>query len=305
LISNVSRSSFWYICLISLIFSVSIANAHEAHETRLQYLDHQLDQMSSGSSAEAIALLLHRADLQRRQRDWDAALLDYQHVAEKEPDNLVMMLGRVQLHIDQHQYLEALFWSNRILRLYPTHALAGLQQARALAGNGEVDKAAIAFERALNRFDKPRPEHYIELAQIITAARSTADSRRRAVAALDSGADVLGHPVSLHNSAYQLELKSGLREAALRRIEKIIAHNGSLLNWRLRRAELLLELERPTEAYSGVSCLIHRISQLPEQRRSSRAFQGLLQRSEGLLEDIHAMSGDVERSEKIDAIHEC
>lgn len=277
------------VVMFGLLGSVCIVNAHESPEIAIQHLEHQLDQVPTTSTSESVALMLHRADLHRRQMDWDAALLDYQVVADKEPENLAMMLGRTQLHLDQHQYVPAEFWSGRILRLYPTHALAGLAHARALAGNGDFNTASIVFGSAISRLDKPRPEHYIEHAQLMLATKSSPDSVGKAVDILDMGAEALGHPVSLHNLAYELELESGHREAALRRIEKVLTRNGSLLNWRLQRAELLLELERPTEAHAEMLCLIDRIQQLPEHRRSSRAFLIIKKRTENVAMRTSAM----------------
>lgn len=277
------KPSLLYASLISLAFVVRGVDAHESHETRIQHLEKRLDQLPSSRTSESVALVLRRADLHRRQRDWGAALHDYQHVADAEPENIAMMLGRAQLHLDQHQYALAVFWSTRVLRLHPAHTRAELQHARALAGSGDNDAASIVFDRAINRLEKPRPEHYIEHANMLLAASGNPDPESRAVATLNRGAEALGHPISLHSFAYELERKSGKLDSALNRTDNVLARNGSLLNWRLQRSELLLELERPTDALDELHCLIHHIQQLPEQRRRSRAIQVMMQRSQDLV----------------------
>ena len=269
--------------LISLPLVFCVAEAHESHETRMQHLESELDQVPSTSIAETVELVLLRADLHRRQRDWDAALHDYQHVADVQPENVNMMLGRAQLHLDQHQYAQAIFWSTRILRLQSTHVLADLNYARALAGIGHIDTASLVFERAIDRLDKPRPEHYIEQAQLLLEATDNPDFERSAIAILDMGAEALGHPVSLHDRAYEVERKSGQLDAALSRIDSVLARNSSLLNWRLRRGELLMELGRAAEALDEMHCLTAQLQKLPEQRRLSNAFQDMTQRSQGLV----------------------
>lgn len=284
--------------LIILLFSISHANAHESHDIQLEALGKQLEQASSNAPASSVELLLRRADLNRRQRDWHAALHDYQHVAQKEPDSTAMMLGRVQLHLDQHQYSQAMFWSSRVLRKQPAHTMAELQYARALAGAGDNAAASIAFERAINRLDKPRPEHFIEQAQLLLGNTSKSDSESRAVAALDQGAEALGHPVSLHRAAFEIERNSGQDVAALIRVDKLLAQNGSLLNWRLQRAELLIEMGRLSGALDELYCLIHKIQQLPDQRRLSDAFQELLQRCQSLVEQLRSKNADTASSGK-------
>ena len=265
--------------LIALVLCMN-ANAHESHNSRIQHLEHKLDQSVHSESAE---LLLLRADLHRRKKNWDAALHDYQVVAEKEPENPEMMLGRAQLHLDQRQFFTAIEWSTRLLGQQPDNALAGLHFARALAGMGQQETAILVFDRSIDKLSKPRPEHYIELAQIVNADGSNKQNIDRAVAILDKGAAALGNPVSLHNIAYQLELDSGKYDAALQRTEKVLARSSSLLNWRLQRSELLLETGRHGEARSELSCLINRIRQLPTQRRNSRAFVLMLQHGQDLL----------------------
>ena len=285
MIVNFPQALRFSISLIALALCIN-ANAHESHQSRIQHLEHKLDQSVHSESAE---LLLLRADLHRRQKNWDAALHDYQVVADKEPENSEMMLGRAQLHLDQHQFFMAIKWSTRLLDLQPDNARASLHFARALAGIGQIEPAIVVFERAIHQLSKPRPEHYIELAQIVNADGSSKLNIERAVAILDKGAVALGNPVSLHNIAYQLELESGYHDAALQRAEKVLARNSSLLNWRLQRGELLLETGRYGESRSELSCLIHRIRQLPTQRRNSRAFALMLQRGEDLLARLNAV----------------
>lgn len=285
-----SKLQLLFAGLISLSFLAPGTSAHETHESRIRSLDQRLDQLSSDRTSVSVELVLRRADLHRRQGDWGAALHDYQHVADIEPENIAMMLGKSQLHLDQHQYALAGFWTSRVLGLQPDNAQAELQYARALAGSGEHEAASIAFNRAINRLEKPGPGHYIEHVNALLAARRSPDHENRAITILSRGAEALGHPVSLHALAFELERKSGLLVEALDRVDGLLARNASLLNWRLQRGELLLDLDRPAEALVEIHCLIHQIQQLPEQRRRSRANQAMLQRSQELVAHLRMKS---------------
>gem|GEM_PF-2924512 len=291
--------------LLMLCFNAGIVGAHEAHDARIAHLEHQLEKMPDERSEETLALILSRADLHRRQMNWDAAMLDYLRVAESEPGNNLMMRGIALLHLDQREYEQAIDWSERLLKRDPNDAVAGLLLARALAGAGEYSKASTAYGEALTQLKHIKPEHYMEHAQIVVLSHSDAETTPRAIAILDSGAKSLGHPVSLHDAAYKLEIESGQHEAALRRVENILARNGSLLNWRMRRAELLLELKRPADAALGALCLIERIQQMPAHRRDSQAFQSIKHRSESLLIRSRAMNAITPSSSQFDSSLQC
>lgn len=298
-------SSRLYAWLISLSFVTCAVSAHESHDTRVQRLDTQLDQLDSGASSESLALMLRRADLYRRQNHWDAALHDYQRVAAIDPQNIAMMFGMAKLHLDRRQYAESLKWSSKVLSLQPEHALAELQYARALAGNGDSVAASAAFENAIKRLAKPRPEHYIEHAHALLADNHNPDAKSKAIAILDKGAEALGEPISLHSLSFELERNLGQLAAALSRIDNVLARNDSLLRWRLQRGEVLVELERHGEALSELHCVIQNIQKLPEQRRLSRAFQSMIGRSKELVAQINAASAASDNLNKASLAIEC
>ena len=289
MIFSIRYLSAIFIALVLALLDISIATAHGSHERRLRQLEHQINQMPAG---EAVELLLQRADLHRRQNAWEAALHDYQSVASLEPDNIHMTLGRAQLHLDQQQFFIAIEWSSRALHLEPATTRAGLLHARALLGIGDFDSAAIVYGDAMGKLSQPRPEHYIELAQIVSADKGHPDSESRAIAVLDNGIHKLGNLVSLHEFAFQLELQEGDREAALRRIDKVLALNDSLLNWRMQRGELLLDLGHMADAREEALCLIYRIQQLPQQRRRSQVFADLMTRSQRIVERVNVVRMD-------------
>ena len=277
------------IALHAPLLGGSIANAHDSHDSRIQHLEHQISQLPA---VEAVELLLQRADLHRRQSVWDAALLDYQSVASLEPNNIDMAFGRAQLHLDQQQFLKAIEWSTRALHLEPAVTYGRFLHARALLGVGDYDSAATVYSSAMNKLINPRPEHFIELAQIVSADLSNPNSQSNAIAILDNGIEELGNLISLNEFAYELELNAEEREAALLRIDKVLSHNGSLLNWRMQRGELLLELGQLTDARAEALCLIYRIQQLPQQRRSTEVFTNLLARSYKLVDRVNMASRD-------------
>ena len=104
MLSGIHHLALLTIGIVAILLCSNVAFAHESHDTQIQQLDNQLDAVASDDSKESIALILRRADLHRRQSNWDQALLDYQRIADLEPDNPAMLLGRAQLHLDRHEY---------------------------------------------------------------------------------------------------------------------------------------------------------------------------------------------------------
>lgn len=70
---------------------------------------------------------------------------------------------------------------------------------------------------------------------MLLANEGSPDAEYDAIFVLDSGIGALGDLVSLHDRAYELGRSSVRHEAALRRVDSVLANNASLLNWRLRR----------------------------------------------------------------------
>lgn len=286
MINKVFDSSRPFAVYIVFCFVVCSANAHESHDARIQHLDTQLDQLPSGADDSSLSLLLRRADLHRRLGNWPASQHDYQHIAEVDSQNRDMLLGRAQLHLDQHQYAQSMRWSAKLMRLQADHEFAELLYARALVGAGEYSAASAAFENAIERLSKPRPEHYIEHARAILANEYNLHANSQAVAILDEGAQLLGHPISLHSFSVELERTSGLHHTALNRIDAVLERNRALVKWRLKRGSVLRQLHRPAEALHEMNCVIQTIEQLPEHRRRSDAMQTLVQRSRELAAQI-------------------
>ncbi len=272
--------------LLILLFASGNVDAHESHARRIENLDYRLDHLVSSETDQSVELILQRADLNRRQKAWDAAVRDYQRVAEQEPGNVVMLLGRAQLCLDKNDYVKAIFWATRVLRSDPSHIQAGLYYARALAGIGAVDAASLVFDRSINQLEKPLPEHFIEQAKSLLSFKTDPNAMSRAISVLDEGAHMLGNLISLHSLALELEINAEQFEAALHRVDGVLAQSASLLNWRLQRGELLSLMGRQSEARDEVHCLMHRIELLPQQRRSSRAIQTMMDRSRTLADSM-------------------
>lgn len=255
-----------------LFFCSGVLQAHNAHDEQIHRLDQLLQNADSTSST--VFQLLRRADLHRREANWNAALDDYQTIATIQPDNPGMLLGISQLYLDQESFLAASQWSGKLLKKQSNHIKALMIQARAHAGLGNLSIASGLYGRAIDLMENPKPEHYLEHAGAVLQSDSDG-AVAKSIAIADAGAMRLNHPVSLHSFALEQEMQSEQFAAAVVRMERVIAINPRLWPWHLKKAELLLSLRRVNEACVALTMLEHDMQQLPPQRNNTPAMQSI------------------------------
>ena len=106
-------------------------------------------------------------------------------------------------------------------------------RARVLVRLGQRQAAIADYWRGLERLREPQPEYVVELAQALTAEGQVAEALR----ALDEGIKKLGPIVPLQGYALELELGRKNNDAALARLETILARALRKESWFARRGE--------------------------------------------------------------------
>jgi len=150
-----------------------------------------------------------------------------------------------------------------------------MMHARAHTGLGNLSIVTGLYGRAIDLMENPKPAHYLEHANAVLKSRSD-NTAVQAIAIADAGAMRLNHPVSLHSFALEQEMQSEQFEAAVARIERVVAINPRLWTWHLKKAELLLSLQRIDEACATLKMLADDMQQLPPQRNNTPAIQSIL-----------------------------
>lgn len=255
-----------------LFFFSGVLHAHNAHDDEIHRLDQLLQHADSTSSA--VIQLLRRADLHRREANWNAALDDYETIATVQPDSPGMLLGISQLYLDQESFLAASQWSGKLLKKQSNHIQALMMHARAHAGLGNLSNASGLYGRAIDLMKNPKPEHYLEYAGAVLQSGSDG-AVAQSIAIADAGAMRLNHPVSLHSFALEQEMQSEQFAAAVVRIERVVELNPRLWPWHLKKAELLLSQRRVDDACVALTMLEADMQQLPPQRNSTPAMQSI------------------------------
>ncbi len=217
-----------------------------------------------------VPLLLRRGELNRLDERWDAALADFQLAKKLAPANPEPLLGLGRLALDQGKFADATRSLTGFLALQSNHVEGHLLLARALVRSDHAPDAVEHFSRALALSAEPRPEWFIERSQSHFAQ---GDSHlAEALAGLDEGVTKLGPVPTLQLAAIALELRRQGFDAALQRLDTILASSERKERWLLRRGEILELAGRPAEAVTAYNAAREAFEALPLRLQRSLAM---------------------------------
>lgn len=254
------------------------ASGHEDLEVRIAELT---ERFAENADAE---ILLRRADLHRRHKDWRRAAGDLDRASELGAPEDSVRLARAMLLVDNKKDSRAI------------ETLAGLEsvpaqflRARALARIGETAKASAQFTKAIASCAQPLPEHFAEHAQMLATAEPP--QLEAALGVIDAGLGKLGPLISLSEEAFRLERQVD-PAAALRRVHQLNRTDAPPNpRWLLREVELLIDLEENDQAATVLASARAKLQALPARRKSAPAIQKIVIRLDSLAESL-AHSGN-------------
>jgi len=212
-------------------------------------------------------LYLKRGELYRAVREWERALSDYDRAAQLRPDLPAVDLARGRTLLAAGRPEPALGALDRFLTRQPGHVEGLLARARALARLGRHAAAEADFTRAIERIAEPRPEPYLERAQVQVAQGRTED----AIGGLDEGIRRLGPVVTLELAAIDLDLEKERYDSALARLARITAQAPRKDAWLARRGDILTRAGRAQEARAAYAEALSAVESLPPYRRQDPA----------------------------------
>jgi len=272
---------------LCLVAAAALAPQAAAHGD----LDEQI-QAVTARIAEAPAsapLHLKRAELHRAHREWEAALADYARTAALDPGLAAVDLGRGLLFLETEAPSAAREALDRFLGRFPGHAEGRAARARALARLGDSEAAANDLTAAIAASPRPRPEYFIERARALATGGEAGIGE--ALRGLDEGIERLGPLVTLQLVAIELELARRAHDAALARVDRLVAASPRREPWLLRRGEILEQAGRLSEARLAYAAALEALRTLPEFRRGTPAAQELAERARAGVERVALAGG--------------
>ncbi|HXG48587.1 MAG TPA: tetratricopeptide repeat protein [Methylomirabilota bacterium] len=231
------------------------------------------------------SLLIRRGELYRVNQHWDHAQSDFDRALTLAPGLAVVdfLRGRLYLEADwPHSACAAL---DRFLAIHTNHVEALVTRARARQKIEDRLAAAMDYTRAIQFAVEPRPELFIERAQVLMAAGT--NHFAEALRGLDEGIARLGPLVTLQLYAIDLEIKLGRFDEALRRLDHVAAQSPRKETWLARRGEILTQAGRPEEARAAFQAALSALDKLPQSRRNVPAMMELEKRIKAELQTLN------------------
>jgi tetratricopeptide (TPR) repeat protein len=231
---------------------------------RILALTRQIDAATNNPAR----LYLERGELQREHGEWTAAAADYDRAAQLDPNLPGVDFCRAKLLADSGQLEAARAMFDKALERSPADGECLVGRARVLVKLGQRQAAIADYRRGLVLLRQPRPDYVLELAQALTAEGQAGEALR----SLDEGIKKLGPLVPLQSYAVDLELERKNPDAALARIESILAQVMRREDWLARRGDILIETCRPAEARKSYEAALAAVGRLPGQLQRGPAM---------------------------------
>lgn len=141
-------------------------------------------------------------------------------------------------------------------------------RARVLARLGQRQAAIADYWRGLERLREPSPDYVVELARALAAEGQVKEALR----ALDEGIRKLGPILPLQGYALELELGRKDNDAALARLETILARAMRKETWFARRGDIFVEAGKVAEARKSYEAALTAIDRLPGRLQQGPAM---------------------------------
>ena len=217
-------------------------------------------------SPEDSDLQLQRAALYRQRSSWDEAAAAYLRAAALGADRDQVDVALAQVFLEAGLPLTAEMQVERVLARKPDDAAARITRARVRQALGNLPGAADDYQRGVELLAHPEPGVVREAMSAQVAAGRPEQALRLADAAMRK----IGPVVSVQLPAIEIELESGHPEAALGRIDTLLAQAPRHEIWLAERGEILEKVGRVDEARATYEHSLSLIQERPQRRRSDK-----------------------------------
>ena len=216
-------------------------------------------------------LLLLRAGLYRRHQDWEAAVLDIAAAEKVGASAGLLARARTEVAASRLDWDAAARELPVLARALPENAEAWRLAAAVHTARGQHADSIVAWRAVIKNARPLRPEDILSLARAQHAASADDD----AIATLDAGAQRLGEISVFLEEAAHIEEARQRWDAALARLDRLIAQSPNSPRFLARKAGLAERAARPELAATTRRAALAAIEALPPARRAIPAFAEL------------------------------
>lgn len=263
------KGMFRFSLLLSLLITSSAVWSHGDVHHRLRQLSRQIDR-----DPENIDLLLKRGEMYLVERHGDEAFAEFNRVLALAPQRheVWFLLAKSQMLLNHHD--QALASVDQYLQKADNDASrrrGQLLKGEILSVAGHWQAAGNAYLQAIELSNPVEPDSVL----FAVAAFRQGGNIDQALAVLQTGIERLGPLAALHEQALELEMLSGRYDAALRRVEEMLAGNQRLAFLLYQKGVILKALARQDEAKLAFDDGLRAIANLPADKQKTPVLEKL------------------------------
>ncbi|GAA5129169.1 tetratricopeptide repeat protein [Luteolibacter yonseiensis] len=195
------------------------------------------------------------------------------------PDDPATLLLQARVSVARKNPENAITRLEEINRRFPRFADAWALMARLRHEAGNTDGAITAKLRQLETDDQPAPVDFLNAAAWLVQRAGSGDADM-AVSLLDRGIGLFGNVIELQRSAIRLECSLGRHDAALRRVDTLVARYRPSVEFSLLRADIHEAAGRYRDAASACDSAIALLDIETESPPVAQLRESILRRKE-------------------------
>lgn len=211
--------------------------------------------------------------------DWAQALISLEMTERLAPGRPLVPLVQGKALAKAGQWQAAKTALDAFIEAAPDHTIARVERARVLVKLAKPSLALEDFHRAFNLAQKPSPEWYGEVSQLMLAQGQQA----QALALLKQGLERAGPDPELLKQTLDQCADQDDVEGALACLEVLQNLSIEPIFWMAEKARLLVRARRPEAAMQAWRDLHNNLMALPSLQRGLPASQALLAETEAAL----------------------
>jgi len=242
----------------ALLFAVPVALAHAPLNEEVEELTERLEKAPND-----VGLLLQRAELLALNGDTQRAEVDLRRVEKLQPGIPEPDLVRATALLKGGRTIAAERLLTSVLARTPGSSEAYRMRATARVALGRREDAAADLAAAIERSRRLLPELYLERAQILAELGQLDD----AAATIEQGIARCGHAVTLEDYAVDLDVRRGMIDEALARLERLKRETPRPAAILARQGDVLRAAGREPEAWAAYTEALAAIESLPADAR--------------------------------------
>ena len=229
-------------------------------------------------------LYLHRAELHRQHGEPASALADIAEARRLDPKLADVDFAEGRALLDLKRGIEARSAFDRFLKERPDHPIALWHRAQALIQVGQRAAADADLKRCIDVAPQPTPELFMARATNLEKSGEL----EKALAGLAEGLQRLGGIRSLQLAAVELEVKLHRPEAAVARLDSLIAGAVRKAALLLRKGGILAQGGQVTAARDCYLAARRELESLPPTTRKAGNNRAQAEEIENALTTLEA-----------------